>query len=135
MAQRFQNSGGNVRELGRQEIQLEEINGNFELDSDEVHFDAAIVNDISVSGAGIELPVALDVGTKVDLIFAAGDWRISVEGRIMWCNPVTEKSIDQQDIDAYRMGIRFNPEHAHDNVIFFMASRSIVNPMAQGISR
>lgn len=130
MAQRFENSMANVREMGRQEILLEEINGNFELDSEEVHFDAAIVSDISVSGAGIELPVALDVGARVDLTFAAGDWRISVEGRVMWCNAVTEQSINHEAIDAYRMGIKFNPDNSNDNVIFFMASRSIVNPMS-----
>ncbi len=117
-----------ARDASRQSIRLEEVNGNFELDSEDVHFDSTIVNDVSVSGAGIELPVPLEIGSKVDLVFTAGDWSIGVEGRVVWCNAVRATSIDKKETDSFRMGIKFNPEKNNDNVMFFMASRAILNP-------
>jgi len=130
MAQEISNDRvSSSRGGGRQTIQLEEVNGTFELDSEEVHFETTVVNDVSVSGAGIELPVPLEVGSKVDLSFTAGDWKISVEGRVVWCNAIQVEGIDHTATDFFRMGIKFNPENNNENVMFFMASRAIVNPM------
>ncbi len=119
----------NSRDDNRQKIQLEEVNGYFELDSEDVHFESTIVNDVSVSGAGIELPVPLEIGSTVALVFTAGDWSISVEGRVVWCNTVRVDSLEQNKTDSFRMGIKFNPENNNENVMFFMASRAIVNPL------
>jgi hypothetical protein len=116
------------RETVRQNIQLEEVNGSFRLSSRNKNYDPAVVRDVSVSGAGIQLPEPLEVGATVDLTFAAGDWRISVEGRVVWCSIANVKRGDAGMVEAYRMGIKFNPRNANNNVIFFMASRSMVNP-------
>ena len=117
------------RGVARQNIQLEEISGGFELDSGNKHFGDTLVSDVSVSGAGIELPTPLEVGSDVDLTFKAGDWNISVQGKVMWCSLDTKSpNTNTLEIDNYRVGVKFNPRNANNNVIFFMASRSMVRP-------
>ena len=119
------------RVVSRENIQLEEIIGKFHLDAGERHFDNTFVNDVSVSGAGIELDAPLEVGSNIDLTFVAGDWNISVQGQVVWCSMDSEKkkaSIEKDD--NYRVGVKFNPRNTNNNVIFFMASRSMVRPAA-----
>lgn len=115
------------RGVARQNIQLEEISGGFYLDAGNKHYDDTFVNDVSVSGAGIELSTPLEVGSDVDLTFTAGDWNISVQGKVIWCSMDT-KLQETQGSDNYRVGVKFNPRNANNNVIFFMASRSMVRP-------
>jgi len=115
------------RGVARQNIQLEEISGAFFLDVGKKHYDDTNVNDVSVSGAGIELSIPLDVGSDVDLTFVAGDWNICVQGKVMWCSRDVNLP-KQMDADCYRVGVKFNPGNANNNVIFFMASRSMVRP-------
>lgn len=116
------------REAIRQNIYLEEINGIFQLQANEQTFDPAVVHDVSVSGAGIQLSEPLDIGTNVTLTFTAGDWKISVEGQVVWCINASSLRALKKRKDIYRIGIKFNPRNTNNNVIFFMASRSMVNP-------
>ena len=115
------------RGVARQNIQLEEVSGGFTLDAGNKHFDDTLVSDVSVSGAGIELSTPLEVGSEIDLTFKAGDWNISVKGKVMWCSLDT-KSLNTLELENYRVGVKFNPRNANNNVIFFMASRSMVKP-------
>ncbi len=117
------------RETVRQSINLEEVNGSFRIQTKLKHYDAAVIRDVSVSGAGIELDDPLEVGANIDLTFSAGDWKISVEGRVVWCSMRTARSDSvSHSAESYRIGVKFNPRNANNNVIFFMASRSMVNP-------
>lgn len=117
------------RETIRQNIHLEEVNGSFRLQAQNKSYDFTLIRDVSVSGVGIQLPEPLEVGATVDMIFSAGDWKIAVEGRVVWCSVATGKDeLGTGSVEAYRMGIKFNPRNANNNVIFFMASRSMVNP-------
>ena len=116
------------RVVSRENIQLEEIIGKFHLDAGEKHFDNTFVNDVSVSGAGIELEAPLEVGSNIDLTFVAGDWNISVQGQVVWCINTPEKQAQVEEEGHYRVGVKFNPRNTNNNVIFFMASRSMVRP-------
>jgi hypothetical protein len=117
------------RETVRQSINLEEVNGSFRIQTKHKNYDGAVIHDVSVSGAGIELTDPLEVGANVDLTFSAGDWKISVEGRVVWCSMRTSRSDGaNRNSESYRIGVKFNPRNANNNVIFFMASRSMVNP-------
>jgi len=117
------------RETIRQDIHLEEVNGTFRLQADDKSYDFTVIRDVSVTGVGIQLDEPLEVGTTVEMIFSAGDWKIAVEGRVVWCSvAVTRGELGSRPTEAYRMGIKFNPHNANNNVIFFMASRSMVNP-------
>ncbi len=118
------------RETVRQAINLEEVNGSFQIETKYKNFDTAVICDVSVSGAGVELVEPLEVGTTIDLTFSAGDWKIRVEGRVVWCsirNPSKSDGLGR-NAERYRVGVKFNPRNANNNVIFFMASRSMVNP-------
>lgn len=118
------------RETIRQNIHLEEVNGTFHLQAKNKSYDSTQVRDVSVSGVGIQLSEPLEVGTTVDMTFKAGDWKIAVEGRVVWCSVAAARGggPSAKSTEAYRMGIKFNPRNANNNVIFFMASRSMVNP-------
>lgn len=117
------------RETVRQSINLEEVNGSFRVETKYKAYEAAVICDVSVSGAGIELAEPLDVGMTVDLTFSAGDWKISVEGRVIWCSMRSSRNDGlTHSPETYRMGVKFNPRNSNNNVIFFMASRSMVNP-------
>jgi len=117
------------RETIRQNIHLEEVNGTFRLIAKDKTYESTQIQDVSVSGVGIQLAEPLEVGTTVDMIFSAGDWKIAVDGRVVWCSvAVARGQLGARSTEAYRMGIKFNPRNANNNVIFFMASRSMVNP-------
>lgn len=117
------------RETIRQDIHLEEVSGSFHLEAKDKRFTPAYIRDVSVSGVGVQLDEPLEVGTNVDLTFSAGDWKISVEGRVVWCSiALTRSDRSAKSAEAYRIGVKFNPRNANNNVIFFMASRSMVNP-------
>lgn len=117
------------RETVRQDIQLEEVNGSFQVEANDKSYTPALIRDVSVSGVGMQLNEPLEVGTSVDLTFSAGDWKISVEGRVVWCSiALIRGDRTAKSTEAYRVGIKFNPRNANNNVIFFMASRSMVNP-------
>jgi hypothetical protein len=117
------------RETIRQDIHLEEVNGTFRLQADDKSYDSTVIRDVSVTGVGIQLDEPLAVGTMVEMTFSAGDWKIAVEGRVVWCSvAVARGELGSRPTEAYRMGIKFNPHNANNNVIFFMASRSMVNP-------
>lgn len=117
------------RETIRQNIHLEEVNGSFRLEAKDKSYDSTLIRDVSVSGVGIQLSEPLEVGTNVDMIFSAGDWKIAVEGRVVWCSVAAARGeLGTRPAEAYRMGIKFDPRNANNNVIFFMASRSMVNP-------
>lgn len=107
----------------RENIHLEEIVGAFHVDAAGKHFETTCVDDVSVSGVGIQLSVPLEVGSNIDLTFVAGDWNISVDGKVIWCSMDTD---EVKTGDSYRIGIKFNPRNTHNNVIFYMASRSMV---------
>ena len=109
----------------REKIYLEEIIGSFHVEAGGKHYDTTYVNDVSVSGAGIQLESPLEVGSNVDLTFAAGNWNISVGGKVIWCN---KNDNELKAGDSYRIGVKFNSRNINNNVIFFMASRSMVRP-------
>lgn len=118
-----------TRETVRQDIHLEEVNGSFLMVAKDKQYTLALIRDVSVSGVGLQLDEPLEVGTNVDLTFSAGDWKISVEGRVVWCSiAMARGDRPAKSAEAYRIGIKFNPRNANNNVIFFMASRSMVNP-------
>jgi len=110
----------------REKILVEEIAGAFHLDAAGEHFELTQLSDVSVSGVGLVLSTPLQVGSNIDLTFVAGDWSISVDGKVIWC------SLDADDVDStdtYRLGIKLNPTNSNNNVIFFMASKSMVRPV------
>jgi len=109
----------------RESIHVEEIVGVFHVVSGNKHFETTYVNDVSVSGAGIQLSSPVEVGANIELTFAAGDWKISVEGKVIWCSLEDNEIVPE---DRYRIGVKFNPRNANNNVIFFMASKSMVRP-------
>lgn len=113
----------------RQNIYLEEVNGSFCLQMEDKNYDSILIRDVSVSGAGIQLSESLEVGSAVDLVFSTGDWKITAQGWVVWCIvALARNKFGARALEGYRIGIKFNPRNANNNVIFFMASRSMVNP-------
>ncbi len=82
------------------------------------------VHDVSVSGAGIELSVALTPTTPVRLGFEQEDCQVQVQGTVMWCEPNGNE-------DSYRLGVLFDPHDMKNSSILFLALREFIDPFGQ----
>ena len=71
------------------------------------------VQDVSLTGVGIETSYRLKPGEQIVLKYRSSDLQISVEGTVAWCNPCGEQS--------YTMGIAFRPGDKERNSVFFLA--------------
>jgi len=77
-----------------------EINGEF--------FPFSQIEDVSVSGAGVTLPLPLDVGTPVQIRRLTEDGEISLRGTIAWCDTQPAEHNPLKPC-SFRSGILFHP--------------------------
>lgn len=116
---------GNTRKHKREQIYVEEIDGQFQVESGREQLPAAEVLNVSVSGAGLILDRPLAVDTPVKLTFTVADWNISVDGVVVWNK--SDWIGENEDMLYYRTGVRFQNHNLRNNVLFFQASQSVTN--------
>ena len=80
------------------------------------------VNNVSLSGACIQLPVALEVGTPVVFTYTEEDWHVTVRGHVAWSNRDRDSDGTLTTI-AFRHGVRFDLENVDDNQSLFLVLR------------
>ncbi len=86
------------------------------------------VKDVSVSGAGVQLPVPLIPTSPVVLGFDQEDYQLRVQATVVWCKPLEEDDILDGQPPAYRLGIRFNPLDLKSSSMLFLALREFIDP-------
>ncbi|MEJ2652814.1 MAG: PilZ domain-containing protein [Gammaproteobacteria bacterium] len=86
------------------------------------------VKDVSVSGAGIQLPIPLAPNSHIVLGFDQEDYQVRVQGTVVWCRPLEEESANVTDRRSYRMGVRFNPLDMKNSSMLFLALREFIDP-------
>jgi hypothetical protein len=86
------------------------------------------VNDVSVSGAGIQLPVALTPTSTIVLGFDQDDYQVRVQGTVVWCQALQAESFKGSQQRNYRMGVRFNPLDMKNSSMLFLALREFIDP-------
>jgi hypothetical protein len=110
----------------RSRIALHNAAGLFLLKADQQQFRLKSVDDVSVSGMGLQLPVPLHTGTSVTLTYTELDWHVTIRGHVMW-NGLGPRS-EMTATAPYRHGIRFEPTQNDDNALFFLALREFLDP-------
>ena len=86
------------------------------------------VKDVSVSGAGVQLPVALIPTSTVVLGFDQEDYQLRVKASVVWCQAIEEDDTLNDQQQNYRIGIRFNPLDLKSSSMLFLALREFIDP-------
>lgn len=86
------------------------------------------VKDVSVSGAGIQLPVPLTPTSSIVLGFDQDDYQVRVQGTVVWCQALEEDCAKDPAQRSYRMGVRFNPLDMKNSSMLFLALREFIDP-------
>ncbi|MDH5728905.1 MAG: PilZ domain-containing protein, partial [Gammaproteobacteria bacterium] len=100
--------------------------GRFIIQVGENEYEFSQVSDVSVSGMGLSLAVAIEKDTEVVLRYESDDMGLALHGKIMW------QSNAETDTH-FRYGVQFAPEDADTNVMFFMALREYIDPFDEAI--
>jgi len=116
------------REYERKTLLPLEQEGEFfiEVNGDRHLFDS--VNDVSVSGAGVQLSVPLVPTSSVVLGFDQGDFQVRVNATVIWCQELEDVDTIDGTQSQYRMGIRFNPMDLKNSSMLFLALREFIDP-------
>lgn len=87
------------------------------------------VKDISVSGAGIQLPVPLSPATPVALGFEQDESQLQVQATVVWCQAVNIGPNSDETSHHFCMGIRFNPMDVKNSSMLFTVLREFIEPL------
>lgn len=118
------------REHERKTLLELEGNSSFFIESDEALYPFNKVNNVSVSGAGIVLPLPLPPATPVVLGLDQDDWQIRVQGTVVWCESLIDEYEDSTD-SQYRLGVRFNHRDIKNSSMLFLALREFIDPFGE----
>lgn len=118
------------REHERKALLELEGDSSFFIESDDALYPFNRINNVSVSGAGIVLPAPLPPATPVVLGLNQDDWRIRVQGTVVWCDSLPGEVADNDD-GRYRLGVRFNHRDIKNSSMLFLALREFIDPFGE----
>lgn len=84
------------------------------------------VQNLSLTGVGIETRYPLALGEQIVLKYRYNDLQVSVAGSVSWCEPQPEQ--------VYAIGIAFPPEEKARNSLFFLALHKYLEEFGPGSS-
>lgn len=102
--------------------------GFFFLKTNGHQFKLKSVENVSISGTGVRLPVPLATNTPVTLTYTDHDWFITIEGRVAWAEDISQRVRIMPGQPNYQIGIQFDPAHIEDNKLLFLALREYIDP-------
>jgi hypothetical protein len=117
-----------AREHARSNIAPIDDGGYFFLKTNGHHFKLKTVENVSVSGTGVRLPVPLAKNTPVTLSYTDHDWFITIIGRVVWAEDISQRITITPGQPAYQIGIQFDPHNVEDNKLLFLALREYLDP-------
>lgn len=115
-----------ARSHRRAKLAARPIGGVFMLRAANRHFRLRCVDNVSVSGTGLYLPATLPKNTQVTLTYSEYDWHVTIQGYVAWCKNLPKN--DPNGDMRYPVGIRFAPNNADENTLFFLALREYLDP-------
>lgn len=127
------NNGGygmtiDAREHERCKITHINSSGYFFLRVNTQQFKLTRVENVSFSGTGVRLPVPLAQNTPVTLTYTEHDWYITVVGRVVWAEDLTQRLPITPGAPPYQIGIKFDPHAIEDTKMLFLALREHIDP-------
>lgn len=102
--------------------------GHFFLKANEHQFRLKCVENVSISGTGVRLPVPLATNTRVVLSYTDHDWFITIIGRVVWAEDISQRLRIIPGQPAYQIGIQFDPCDIENNKLLFLALREYIDP-------
>lgn len=102
------------------------IDGLVQVTADDQTLQLNNINDISVSGAGLDTKKLLHPGTQVGLRFINEAHEIGIKGAVIWC--VANESSSQCNVNYFRAGISFNLNEPLHSRQFFRAVLDHASP-------
>ena len=102
--------------------------GFFFLTANEHQFKLKAVENVSISGTGVRLPVPLAKNTPVTLTSTDHDWFITIDGRVVWAEDLSQRISSFPGQLSYQVGIQFDPANIEDNRLLFLALREYIDP-------
>lgn len=79
------------------------------------------VQNVSISGVGVEIPKVINIGQKIALKYDSADYHLTINGTIVWCD-------SQSNTGSCRLGVEFDDGNQEDNALFFLAVRKYLDP-------
>lgn len=116
------------RENERKPLVAPDKGATFFIESNGARYPFDKVKDVSVSGAGIQLPVPLTPTSSVVLGFDQEDYQVRVQGTVVWCQALEEERTAVPNQQNYRMGVRFSPLDLKNSSMLFLALREFIDP-------
>lgn len=92
--------------------------GRIEINGCEIPCDS--VHDVSVSGAGMAVPLALEPGSSVTMRLTAAKVDIAIRGNVVW----RRSEAAQAAATTFRTGIAFDPSDEETCYLFYGLVRS-----------
>lgn len=81
------------------------------------------IQDLCLTGVGIETRYRLKPDERVVLKYRCGDLQVSVNGTVTWCEPHPDQ--------VYAIGIAFLPEEKARNSLFFLAMHKYFDELGE----
>lgn len=107
----------------RKNFLMAKFKGSFFIQADDQCCEVAHVQDVSLSGIGLEIKdVSYEPGHKIDLIFEVDGLRISITSIVRWTDQYNH---NQQDF--CRVGLEFDQGQGDMTLLFFMALREYLD--------
>ena len=117
-----------AREYARSNIAPLDSGGFFFLKTNLHHFKLKSVENVSVSGTGVRLHVPLAKNTPVTLMYTDHDWFITIVGKVVWAEDISQRMNVTPGQPTYQIGIQFDPTNMEDNKLLFLALREYIDP-------
>lgn len=94
----------------------------FSVKSEDGVYTITRLQDVSLSGAGLETRYALRPGEHIRLKYRSPELSVSVNGTVAWCTAAAG--------EVYSIGVSFDPEERQSNAVFFLALRRYLDELA-----
>ncbi len=106
----------------RKNFLMDKFEGVFFIESDEKHCKVTHVQDVSISGIGLDIKELsyYEVGNKLNLIFETDGLRISIVSIVRWVDQHKQQNL-------CRMGLQFEHGQGDMTLLFFMALREYID--------
>ncbi|MBI5450657.1 MAG: PilZ domain-containing protein [Gammaproteobacteria bacterium] len=108
------------RQSARHGVQIDGREHLFTMSAGQQDFPITAIRDVSVSGAGLEMDQPLKQGTAVVLHYTEGDFKLDIDGTVMWCTSTAARS-------KFALGIEFSRSNGSSNSFFFLAMRKFLD--------
>jgi len=106
----------------RESLAKADIPGQFLIECEGNSQGFSLVSDVSISGMGLTVSQAIDVGKEVQIKYVSDEFNVCINAVVVWC------LIDEKET---RIGVSFSAEDLDANVMLFMTLREFIDDFGE----